>query len=58
MAGFPLFFGFIGKEIMYKGALAEDMALSIHAHPTLTETLGEAAERFLGSSTHILPSKR
>jgi dihydrolipoamide dehydrogenase len=40
------------------GALAEDMALSIHAHPTLTETLGEAAERFLGSSTHILPSKR
>jgi len=25
MAGFPLFFGFIGKEIMYKGALSEDM---------------------------------
>jgi len=25
MAGFPLFFGFIGKEIMYKGALTEDM---------------------------------
>jgi multicomponent Na+:H+ antiporter subunit A len=25
MAGFPLFFGFIGKEIMYAGALAEDM---------------------------------
>jgi multicomponent Na+:H+ antiporter subunit A len=25
MAGFPLFFGFIGKEIMYKGALAEPM---------------------------------
>ncbi|MCF8037208.1 MAG: DUF4040 domain-containing protein [Desulfobacteraceae bacterium] len=25
MAGFPLFFGFIGKEIMYKGALAEAM---------------------------------
>lgn len=23
MAGFPLFFGFVGKEIMYKGALAE-----------------------------------
>lgn len=23
MAGFPLFFGFIGKEIMYQGALAE-----------------------------------
>jgi multicomponent Na+:H+ antiporter subunit A len=25
MAGFPLFFGFIGKEIMYQGALTEDM---------------------------------
>jgi multicomponent Na+:H+ antiporter subunit A len=25
MAGFPLFFGFVGKEIMYEGALAEEM---------------------------------
>ncbi|MBU1194132.1 MAG: DUF4040 domain-containing protein [Proteobacteria bacterium] len=25
MAGFPLFFGFIGKEIMYEGALSEEM---------------------------------
>ncbi len=25
MAGFPLFFGFIGKEIMYEGALLEDV---------------------------------
>jgi multicomponent Na+:H+ antiporter subunit A len=25
MAGFPLFFGFIGKEIMYEGALAKEM---------------------------------
>ncbi|MFO7557539.1 MAG: proton-conducting transporter membrane subunit, partial [Desulfobacterales bacterium] len=25
MAGFPLFFGFIGKEIMYKGTLAETL---------------------------------
>jgi multicomponent Na+:H+ antiporter subunit A len=25
MAGFPLFFGFIGKEIMYKGALTEEV---------------------------------
>jgi len=38
------------------GALAEDMALSIHPHPTLTETLGEAAERFTGTSTHVMPS--
>lgn len=39
------------------GALASDLALSIHAHPTLSETLQEAAEKFLGTSTHILPQK-
>jgi dihydrolipoamide dehydrogenase len=37
------------------GAVASDIALSVHPHPTLTETLQEAAERFLGSSTHIMP---
>jgi dihydrolipoamide dehydrogenase len=37
------------------GALAEDMALSVHPHPTLSETEGEAAEIFLGTATHILP---
>jgi len=31
MAGFPLFFGFIGKEIMYKGALAEVMCPELAA---------------------------
>jgi dihydrolipoamide dehydrogenase len=40
------------------GALAEDMALSIHPHPTLSETEGEAAEIFLGSATHILPKSQ
>jgi dihydrolipoamide dehydrogenase len=40
------------------GALAEDMALSIHPHPTLSETEGEAAEIFLGSATHILNKAR
>jgi dihydrolipoamide dehydrogenase len=39
------------------GALVDDMALSIHAHPTLSETVGEAAEIFLGSVTHLLPKK-
>lgn len=39
------------------GALAEDMALSIHPHPTLSETEAEAAELYLGSATHILSSK-
>jgi len=39
------------------GALAEDMALSMHPHPTLSETEGEAAELYLGSATHILSKK-
>ena len=39
------------------GALAEDMALSVHPHPTLSETEGEAAELYLGSATHILSKK-
>jgi dihydrolipoamide dehydrogenase len=34
-------------------AVAEDLASTIHAHPTLSETLGEAAEAFLGQATHI-----
>ena len=37
------------------GALAQDVALSIHPHPTLSESEEEAAEAFLGSATHILP---
>jgi len=36
------------------GALAEDLGLSIHPHPTLSETLSEVAEIFSGSATHIL----
>ena len=40
------------------GALVQDMALSIHPHPTLSETEGEAAEIFLGTATHILPIKK
>ena len=39
------------------GALARDLALSIHPHPTLSETVGEAADIFLGSVTHMLPRK-
>jgi dihydrolipoamide dehydrogenase len=40
------------------GAVAEDMAASIHAHPTLSETLMEAAESFHGQPTHIYTAKR
>jgi len=34
-------------------ALASDLKLSIHAHPTLSETIMEAAEVFFGQSTHL-----
>jgi dihydrolipoamide dehydrogenase len=40
------------------GALAQDLALSIHPHPTLSETVGEAADIFLGSVTHMLPKNK
>ena len=35
------------------GAVSKDLALCIHPHPTLTETIGEAAETLHGLSTHI-----
>ncbi len=35
------------------GMRAQDMAVSIHPHPTLSETLMEAAEGIFGSPTHI-----
>lgn len=34
-------------------ALASDVSLSIHPHPTLSETIMEAAEAFFGHSTHV-----
>ena len=34
-------------------AVAEDLSSTIHAHPTLAETIGEAAEAFLGQATHL-----
>jgi dihydrolipoamide dehydrogenase len=39
-------------------ALASDVKLSIHPHPTLSETLMEAAEVFFGQSTHVYRPKR
>jgi dihydrolipoamide dehydrogenase len=39
------------------GALAQDVALSIHPHPTLSETAMETAEIFTGSATHIITRK-
>jgi dihydrolipoamide dehydrogenase len=39
------------------GATAQDLALTIHAHPTLSETVGEAAEAYYGLATHIVSRK-
>ncbi len=36
------------------GAVAEDLALTIHAHPTLSETIMEAAEALSGHATHFM----
>ena len=36
------------------GALAEDVAATMHPHPTLSETESETAEMFLGRATHII----
>jgi dihydrolipoamide dehydrogenase len=36
------------------GALIDDLQMVIHAHPTLSETMLEAAELFHGSSAHYL----
>lgn len=36
------------------GASAQDLALTIHAHPTLSESIMEAAEVFLGQSVHLI----
>jgi dihydrolipoamide dehydrogenase len=34
-------------------ATAEELAQTLHPHPTLSETIREAAELFLGSATHL-----
>ena len=39
-------------------ATATDVALSIHPHPTLSETIMESAEIFFGTSTHVYRPRR
>jgi dihydrolipoamide dehydrogenase len=41
-----------GALAIEMGARARDLGSTIHPHPTLSETLGEAAEAFLGGATH------
>jgi len=40
------------------GATATDLKLTIHPHPTLSETLMESAEVFFGQATHVYRPKR
>ena len=47
-----------GALAIEMGANATDLKLTIHPHPTLTETLMEAAEVFFGQSTHVYKPKR
>ncbi len=47
-----------GTLAIEMGATAEDLKLTIHAHPTLSETLMESAEVFFGQSTHVYKPKR
>ncbi|MSR30447.1 MAG: dihydrolipoyl dehydrogenase [Gemmataceae bacterium] len=40
------------------GACARDLAMTMHAHPTLSETLMEAAESIYGHPTHAMGKKK
>ena len=40
------------------GATVEDIAETIHPHPTLSETVMEAADAFYGHATHIFTRKK
>ncbi|MGE3805191.1 MAG: dihydrolipoyl dehydrogenase [Gemmataceae bacterium] len=39
-------------------ATARDLSLVIHAHPTLSESIGEAADMIFGTATHLLRPKK
>jgi dihydrolipoamide dehydrogenase len=43
---------------MEMGATAEDIALTIHPHPTLSETLMECADAYYGHATHTFTRKK
>jgi dihydrolipoamide dehydrogenase len=47
-----------GTLAIEMGAVAEDLALTIHAHPTLSETVMEAAEGVYGPATHYYRKAR
>ena len=47
-----------GVLALEMGATLEDMKVTIHPHPTLSELLMEAAEVAAGSAVHVMPPKK
>jgi dihydrolipoamide dehydrogenase len=47
-----------GVLALEMGATVKDLALTVHPHPTLSETLMEAAEMFYGHATHTMSKKK
>ncbi len=47
-----------GALAIEMGAVAQDLALTVHPHPTLSETLSEAADVFLGFPIHTMPLRK
>lgn len=47
-----------GAHAVVMGSTVRDMAETVHPHPTLSETLMEAAEQFYGHSTHMAPGRK
>jgi len=47
-----------GTLAIEMGALASDLKLTIHPHPTLSETVMEAADVFYGESAHVYKPKK
>ena len=47
-----------GVVALEMGATAMDLALAVHPHPTLSETIMECAEVFYGHSTHAIARRR
>jgi dihydrolipoamide dehydrogenase len=47
-----------GALAVEMGVTAKDLSLTVHPHPTLSETVMEAAEVFYGHATHTLSKKR
>ena len=47
-----------GVVAVEMGMTVLDMKMSIHPHPTVSETFGEAAELFFGECTHVYKPKK